>query len=366
MPDMITPYFSKKYQRKRYRLDIVLPNKQRFRRSFDRKSDAEAVAYKARHDQVARQYGLPTTVDRPFLSDLIKKRLAALSGAEQTRARRVFAGLLNLLPPGVCVDELTKAAIQKYVEKRFNDGLKAQSIDRELNIIAAMLNGVDLYFPQLEQWRPPRMPRPKIVGGRRERLWSDHEIKVVLGELYAPRWDGEQYQTAKARHRAGQIVQFCLLNGVRTGEMAKIKKTDINWQARSVTIMQGKTGNKKTIGPLGPRAMEILSDRVSESKTDYVFFKGPNIPPKFYKTLARACERAGVLYGKNKPGALVLYDSRHTATTAMLESGVSPATVQEWMGWHDRTYVLYYSHATLQSREKAGRVMERKAGKKIA
>ena len=366
MLDMITPYFSKRYKRRKYLLDITLRNGKRIRHSFDKKSDAEAVAFKYKHDDVARRYGLPTAAEQPFLCDLIEKRLTAYQSAEHTRAERVFKLLQSLLPRGICVDEVTKAAIQKYVEKRFDDGLKAQSIDRELNLINAMFNSVDLYFPQLEQWRPPKMPRPKIVGGRRERIWSDHEIKVVLGELYAPRRESEQYQTAEARHKVGRIVQFCLLNGVRTGEMAKIRKTDINWQSAKIRIEQGKTGAVKVIGPMAARAVEILDECAALSKTEFVFFRGKNIPPKFYKTLARACERAGVLYGKNVPGGLVLYDSRHTATTHMLESGVSPKTVQEWMGWADSSFVLYYSHATEKSREKAGRSMERLAGKKIA
>lgn len=366
MPDMIRSYFSVRYKRRRYRLDVTLRNGQRIRRSFDKKSDAEAVAYKYRHDETAHRYGLPLAADRPFLSDLTQKRLAVISSAERSRAKRVLNTLTGLLPQGICVDEVSKASIQKYVEQRFNDGLKAQSVDRELNIIAATLNSADLYYPQLEQWRPPRMPRPKIIGGRRERIWSEHEMKSVLGELYSPRREAEQQQSADARNRVGKIVQFCLLNGVRTGEMARMRKRDINWNTRKVRIEQTKTGAYKTIGPLFETAMAILRDCADASETEFVFFRGPNIPPKFYKILRRACERAGVPYGKNTPGGLVLYDSRHTATTWMLESGVSPATVKEWMGWAESSFVLYYSHATEKSREKAGRSMERLAGKKIA
>lgn len=366
MPEMIRPYFSVRYKKKMYLLDITLRSGERIRRSFPKKSDAETVELKLRHDDLARRYGLPATEDRPFLSDLVTKRLAAYSGAEQTRAARVLNGLASLLSIGICVDEVTKAAIRKYVEKRFDDGLKAQSIDRELNIICAMFNAVDLYFPSLEQWRPPRMPRPKILGGRRERLWSDHEIKAVLGELYAPRREGEQLQTYRARIRAGRVTQFCLLTGLRTGEVAKIRKYDINWQTRKIWIEQGKTGNVKIVGPIFEASMSILRACVDLSETDYVFFRGKNITWKFYRILQRACERAGVLYGRDVAGGLRLYDARHTATTHMLESGVSPATVKEWMGWADSSFVMYYSHATEKSREKAGRAMEQKAGKKVA
>lgn len=209
------------------------------------------------------------------------------------------------------------------------------------------------------------MPRPKVLGGRRERIWTEHEIKAILAELYAPRREGEQLQSALARHRVGRKVQFCL-NGIRHGEMNNIRKSDIDWQARTVRILQGKTGNYKTVGPLGPSAMAIIKEFYDSSGNDLVFSRGGNITPKFYRILRRACERAGVLYGKNTPGGLVLHDARHTAITRLLEDNVSPATVKEWMGWSDSAFLLYYSHATKKSREKAGRSLERLVGKKTA
>jgi integrase len=229
-----------------------------------------------------------------------------------------------------------------------------------------MFNQAENYFPALEQWRPPRIPRPKIIDGRRERTWSEHEIKVVLGELFAPKRDDEQVQSAIARYRVGRKVQFCLLNGVRHSEMNLIPKTGINWEARQVRIRQGKTGNYKIIGPLGPTSMEILREFYDGSRTDLVFSRSGNISPKFYRILKEACERAGVPYGRATRDGLVLHDARHTATTHLLESNVSPKTVQEWMGWSDKAFVLYYSHATKQSREQAGQSLERLAGRKTA
>ena len=278
----------------------------------------------------------------------------------------MLADFCNLLTPGLCVDEVTKADCKRYIDKRLRDELKPQSIDRELNIIVAMFNQAENYFPALDQWRPPRIPRPKIIDGRRERTWSEHEIKVVLGELFAPKREDEQVQSAIARYRVGRKVQFCLLNGVRHSEMNLIPKTGINWDARQVRIRQGKTGNYKVIGPLGPTSMEILREFYDASKMDLVFSGSGNIAPKFYRILREACESAGVPYGRSTPDGLVLHDARHTATTHLVESNVSPKTVQEWMGWSDKAFVLYYSHATKQSREHGGESLERLAGRKTA
>jgi integrase len=148
--------------------------------------------------------------------------------------------------------------------------------------------------------------------------------------------------------------------------MNLIPKTSINWEARQVRIRQGKTGNYKVIGPLGPTSMEILREFYNQSKTDLVFSRSGNITPKFYTIPRGACERAGVPYGRSNPNGLVLHYARHTATTHLLESNVSPKTVQEWMGWSDKAFVLYYSHSTKQSREQAGRSLEKPAGQKTA
>lgn len=363
---MIKTMFSKRHKSKVYRLDATV-NGKRFRRFFFKKSEAEAVAYKIKHDEVARRYGLPVAAERPFLSDLVDKRLSMIANPnEHTRSRRVLNSLISLLPQGYCVDEVTKADVQKYVDKRRRDGLKAQSINRELNIVNTMLAQIDIHYPQLEQWRPPKMPRPKVMDGRRERVWSASEIDLVLGELYAPKREGEQTQAAFARYRVGRKVEFSLMNGVRHTEMNRIRPGDIDWNNRTFQIKQPKTGKVKTIGPVHQRSIAILKEFCEWRSGEFVFSRGGKINRRFYRILRAACLRAGVAYGRDTPGGLVLHDARHTATTHLLDSGVSPKTVQEWMGWADSSFVLYYSHATKKSREKAGRALEKLVAKKTA
>jgi integrase len=344
-----------------FKLDTRIGGK-RIVRVFREKGDAERVQYKIKHEQNARRYGLSVVAARALLSDLIGKRLADIKNKnEHTRATRVLHDLLALMPAGVFVDEVGKAQIKRYVDKRVYDGVRPQSIDRELNIVSAMFNSADTYYSQLEQWRPPKMPRPKIVDGRRERVWTADEITKVLGELFSPKRDGEQSQAAQARYRVGRKVQFCLLNGLRHSEMLQIPKLAIDWDRRQVPIKR-KPGTMKVIGPLGDTSIEILREFLDHYDGRYVFSKGGNITPKFYRILHTACDKAGVPYGRKTPGGLVLHDARHTATTHLLESGISPKTAQEWMGWSMSAFVLYYSHASIESRVKAGAALERLAG----
>jgi hypothetical protein len=206
---MIKQVYSRRLKRNVYRLDAKPTHGKRFRKFFLKRSDAEAAAYKLKHDAIMKRFGLAATFDRPHLSELIARFSDDIKNPhEQRRAKRVLADFYSLLTPGTCVDEVTKADCKNYINKRMRDGLKPQSIDRELNIIVAMFNRADNYFPELEQWRPPRIPRPKILDGRRERTWSEHEIKVILGELLSPRRENEQAQAAKARYRVGRKSNF--------------------------------------------------------------------------------------------------------------------------------------------------------------
>jgi len=363
---MIKAIYSHKLKRNVYKLDMRVDGT-RIVRIFLERADAERVQYKAKHEQNARRYGLSITTVRPLLADLIEKRLPDIKNKnERTRATRVFRDLLALLPDIKYVDEVGKAHIKRYVDKRVYDGVRPQTVDRELNAVSARFNSADNYYSQLEQWRLPKMPRPKITDGRRERVWTGDEIAKILGELFSPKRDGEQLQAAQARYRVGRKVQFCLLNGLRHGEMLQIPKVAIDWDKRQVPVRQGKTGEKKTIGPLGDTSMKILREFVDYYDGQFVFSQGGNITPKFYRILRTACDKAGVPYGQKTPGGLVLHDARHTATTHLLENGVSPATAREWMGWSMSTYVLYYSHASMQSRVQAGEALERLAGQAVS
>jgi hypothetical protein len=108
--------------------------------------------------------------------------------------------------------------------------------------------------------------------------------------------------------------------------------------------------------------MGILREFFETSKTDLVFSRSGNIAAKFYQILGEAA---------NAPAfrmAAALQTDQYFTTPGIRqrpifwESGVSPKTIQEWMGWSDKAFVLYYSHATKQWREQAGPSLERLAG----
>jgi hypothetical protein len=69
---MIKQVYSRRLKTTVYRLDARTYGK-RIRKFFLKRTDAEAVAYKFRYDAIVKPFGLPTTLERPLLSDLCAK-----------------------------------------------------------------------------------------------------------------------------------------------------------------------------------------------------------------------------------------------------------------------------------------------------
>lgn len=349
--------------------DIRLAGGKRVRESgFSSESDAIAAVGKIRAGEKDKKFGFIPEAARPSLQQLIDKHLTTiLNPREKVRSRRVLSDFIGQLKqPQIKVNDVTTAGVLLYVEKRRRDVLKPQSIDRELNIIGATLNAAQNYYPQLAQWAPPRMPRPKKSKARRERIITDGEKVALLEYLFAPRKEGERSYQAAARRRVGLQVQFALLTGLRHAEMDRIKKSDIDWRANSLKIIGRKiekvSNPTRYIAPLTSTMISILREACDRSRTDYVFTRSGNTTPKFYKILRAACVACEISYGRYMEGGLVLHDARHTATTRMLQGGIDLSTIQSFTGHSDKTMVLYYSHATPESRARAAAVLEGYAG----
>lgn len=349
---MIKHTYSKKHGKKVWVVDIRV-NKKRIRATLFTKADAESVAYKLQHDHSLKKFGIRSVVDAPAFAELIERRCAVIHNRrERTRARRVLTSLLSLMPRGVVVDQVTTADIQKYVELRSRDGLEPQSINRELNIISAALHSARNFYSQMEQWLTPRIPRPKQRNMRRERYITEDERWKIVDYLMAPQMPEEVPQAVKARQRVGLTFQFALVSAMRHGEIDKLQWAHIG---NEIKVVGTKTSKHRYV-PLFPEIVEILEQRRSETKSRYVFTASGNTQPNFYRILADACKTVGVPYGDEQNG-IIMHDCRHTATTDLLRAGVDLSTIQSITGHSDRTMILYYSHPSGETRERAAAVL---------
>lgn len=359
---MIRQRYSPKHQKKVWEVDIRV-NKRRIRATLFTKADAESVAYKLQHDASLKKFGIRKVGQSPALSDLCNRRCAVIDNRrERTRARRVLSYLENLLPHGIAIDQVTTSDLQVFVEKRKQDGLSDSSVSRELNIISAALHQSRTFYSQMEQWLAPKIPRPKDRNMRRERYIDREERKLIVEYLMQPQTEDEDPQAVPARHRTGLIFRFALASAMRHGEIDNLLWAHV---AKERIKVLGTKTNKTRYVPITPVIAEILATRKAVTKSRYVFTKGGNTPPNFYRILGDACNAVGVPYGDERNG-IRMHDCRHTATTDLLQAGIDLSTVQAITGHSDRTMILYYSHPTGESLERAAKVLNMVADLKVA
>jgi integrase len=363
---MVKRKFSARLNRQVWGFDITLSNSKRIRQYiYDDKRSAEEAMLALKIRDRERQLGISTgpPPNRPLLTELVEKKVATIArGNERVRSTRVLQQLVDLLPVGIYVDEVTTPHIRLFVERRQRDEQAPTSINRELNIIAATLNGASMFYPQLSQWVPPRMPRPKAPSRGRERLITDEELSALLAWLLKPKEGFESLNFYQARLRVGHILHWASLTGMRHSEINQLRWTDIDQTGNQVRVVGTKTDSIRYL-VISPTMQMILdARRPITGNGPFIFNQGGNTGSKFYKIMKVACEACGIVYGRFEEGGLTLHDTRHTVTTRLIQGGVDLATIGSITGHKDRSLILYYSHATANSRKNAADVIERQAG----
>ncbi|HKQ74625.1 MAG TPA: site-specific integrase [Blastocatellia bacterium] len=388
--------YSEKLKKWIYGLDVRVSDgaggKKRIRPTeFETKDEAEQALANIRRQEREGKYGVAPQIKRPALHDLIDKRIPTISALQKrTRARRVLYTLLSLLDPMVKlgddykpvegyrsrfkVDQVKTGNVRLYVEKRLADDVSAASINRELATIAATLNQAGEIFPELEQWRPPKMPHLKVSKSRRERLVSNDEYTRLIAYLRRPadESDAKRKQNRenahKCRVRVSQIFEFAMLTAARHGEIVGLKWSDIDWEREKILIFQRKAGDYKEV-PLIPSLVELINER-KPAEGIYVFTKTGAIYPKFYKVLSAACKHLGILYGRWIEDGLLLHTARHTVTTRLVEAGLDFDTIGMITGHRAKELIAHYAHKSPQSVARAAAALEkmgreRESGQKV-
>src|SRR4029077_4962379 len=354
---MISKRYSRRHKRDLWGFDVRIGRCRVRDFSFDTRKRAEEALQAIRDAERNHRYGIAAPMRSRRLQDLAEAKLATIHRRpEKVRSTRVLNTLLSLLPSGIAITEITAADLRKFTEKRQADGQSAASINRELNIIGATLHQAASHFPELEQWQCPRIPRPSQSKRGRERLITTDERDRLLDHLMSPRGLGESHFAYHARLRVGDIFPFALLTGMRHGEINALRWTDIDWDGGEMKVVGTKTDSVRYV-PITATVRDILKRRQG-NRSPFVFTRTGNHRPKFWRILREACEACKIPYGRRVEGGLTLHDARHSATTRMLQAGIDLDTVGSITGHSDKRLILYYGHATRESKKHAAEALE--------
>jgi site-specific recombinase XerD len=162
--------------------------------------------------------------------------------------------------------------------------------------------------------------------------FSSEEIKLILKQVNIEISLGK---------RDYAIIQLGICTGLRAGDIANLKLTDVDWKNSEIHIIQGKTKHPLSL-PLEVRAGNAIIDYIlngrPKSESPYMFLRSLAPYQKFHDGVSVACvfrrylKRAGIIHvaGDGK----TFHGLRRTLGTEMTVQGIPITTVSQVLGHH--------------------------------
>lgn len=335
-----------------YKIDGRVAGKRKRTGGFTTKKAAEDFISDLTLAHKYKKSGLKLVIRSPRVSELFEKRLAEITNEkERVRGKRVFAYFLSKIQSDPKVTEIGSAEFQIFKTSRLADGVKKETVNREMNLLSKAFADAPMLFPrELEGYEKPKLPRPKVNRKTNATTITPREKDSILKNFYAPQ-NGDSNGEFKNRIRIGRMFELAWFLGMAYKEVAWLLKTDYSPDGEAkLSFTRHKTGQIVKFEWLPDRVHEIIREAIADSETEFIFTRSGSTPKDFYEIMRRCIEGAGIVYGRGK--GVTFHSTRHTfVTTAMQHADLK--TVGSMSGHTDETMVLRYTHASPETRKRA-------------
>jgi integrase len=196
------------------------------------------------------------------------------------------------------LDGITAWAVEHYKKERREAGGMPATVNRELACLRHMLNKAVEWG--LARENPMRGVKLFREDNQRTRILSEEEEARLLAACQESRsW------------RLRLVILTALHTGMRKGEILSLKKEDVDFQARYITVGQTKNGHGRRI-PLNATLKGALLEAVRQSRSEYVFGGEDGRPVVNIKRgWQAALKRAGI-------DGVTFHTCRHTFGTRLV------------------------------------------------
>ena len=274
--------------------------------------------------------------------ELMDRYMSEHSKLKKKSWKRDDVSLSHLLPffGDETLEKVIPGLISKYKIQRLQEGAKPATLNRELSLMKHAFNLA------LSEWDWVKENPCCRVKMERE----NNERERVLG------YDEEERLLEVCPPWLREIVIFGIDTGAREGEILGLSRKSIDPFRKVVTILQGKTGQYKTI-PFTSRVFEILKNKVNVRHLHHdLVFPSENGTRITNTNLGRALRAA---LRKAKIENFHFHDLRHTFASRCVQGGVDLSVVQKYLGHKDPRMVQRYAHHSVESLRSGIEVLER-------
>jgi integrase len=229
---------------------------------------------------------------------------------------------------------LTPETISRYRDQRLKAGKSANTVRIELALLS------NLFTVAMREWRLGLTHNPVLLVRKpspphRERRLNEGEAAKLL--------------TASDRQvnpMFGWIVRLALYSGMRLGEIATLRVSQVDLERRAIRLTETKNGSARTV-PLSREAAAVLKAAIAHplrrgAHTDLVFFGEPGRNGK--RSYYRFEKAWNLLVKRLKLTDLHFHDLRHEAVSRLVEAGLSDQEVSAISGHKSMQMLKRYTH----------------------
>lgn len=182
------------------------------------------------------------------------------------------------------------------------------------------------------KYRPTGEVKEKVI-------FTESEIEGFLDFI-----DGKSYLNKRDR----AMFELMYSSGLRSGEVANIKLSDINFEDSLIHIRLGKFG-KDRIVPVSDTAMVFLKNITKGIKYDrYIFRSIHGLDKLSVRAINKNFKKYLKLSGIDKKGATA-HSIRHSTATHLLDRGANIRYVQSLLGHESVETTTVYTHLLTNS-----------------
>ncbi|MDR4470819.1 MAG: tyrosine-type recombinase/integrase [Nitrospira sp.] len=287
---------------------------------------AEAILSKVKVQIIEGRFFEKQDVQERTLAELLD-RYASEHAARRANHRRELTSIHNLTGffGNPTLDHITPKLIVAYKNKRYTDGVKPATINREL---ATLKKAFNLARREWEWCTDNPVSR---VSMERENNTRDRWLTV----------EEEQRLLQAVSPWLRDVILFALNTGMRMGEILALTWAGVDLFRRTVTVFRSKNGERRTI-PVNSVVLEVLKRKhaVRSRSTDLVF----------HSQAGTVLDGSNIRRGLNaalrvaKIQDFHFHDLRHTFATRIVQAGVDLYKVQRLLGHKSPIMTQRYAH----------------------
>ena len=306
-------------------------------KTFRTKRDAEDWARSTEDEMVRGVYLSRAPSEKLTVAGALQRYMDEVSVTKKPttqRSERFTAQHLEAFFGKYSMAAVSADLVAKYRDKRLTEGKSNNTVRIELAMLGHLFRiaiqewGIGLTFNPVANIR-----KPSPGAGRDRRLTASEQEQLF------------EAIEAHSNPMLGWIVRLAVETGMRSSEIANLRRSQVDLDRRVVTLRDTKNGSARMV-PLTRGAAEVLrlamDNPIRPIDTDLVFFgepgrDGQRRPYVFQKLWADAVRGIGL-------ADLHFHDLRHEAVSRLVEAGLSDQEVASISGHKSMQMLKRYTH----------------------